>query len=420
MNTPARQPGTTLRFLCFSVVVLGAIMLGMSGPALSLDNKDAPASRQDLQRIEREIDTQKEHRDALADKRQSASKEAASLRAELVQTARHVQNLEGVISDLDERLRALEEQATQMLDRLNARQRQISVFMAVLQRIALRPPALSYLSVQDTADTANAATLMARVIPVLREEARKLKVELESLKALRARLQHERSSRARAMNDLGQKRSRLDALVRDKKMLSGRLSKSREATDKRIAELSARAKTLRELIAALAEKPGPRPLRRSPETARAAAYVTEPDLARLNTLTFSQAKGLLLPPAQGKIAVRYGDSIGPATTSKGLTIRTGDTARIVAPFAGNVVYSGKFRGYRHLLIISHGEGYHGLIAGLDRVDVKVGQNLLAGEPVGVMGRSQDGSNDLYFEIRRSGKSLNPLPWLVSLRKADAG
>jgi len=65
------------------------------------------------------------------------------------------------------------------------------------------------------------------------------------------------------------------------------------------------------------------------------------------------------------------------------------------------------------LIIEHGGRYHTLLAGLDRIDAVVGQWLLAGEPVGTLGSAQNENPELYFELRRAGQPINPLPWLAT-------
>ena len=84
----------------------------------------------------------------------------------------------------------------------------------------------------------------------------------------------------------------------------------------------------------------------------------------------------------------------------------------MAPYDGQVVFAGQFRGYGQILIIEHNEGYHTLLAGLSRIDCVVGQWLMAGEPVGRMGRPVDGNPELYLELRRNGQPINPLPWLM--------
>jgi len=79
-----------------------------------------------------------------------------------------------------------------------------------------------------------------------------------------------------------------------------------------------------------------------------------------------------------------------------------------------VVFAGEFRGYGEILIIQHSEGYHTLLSGLSRIDAVTGQLVLAGEPVGAMGQSEGGNGpELYVELRRNGRPIDPLPWLAS-------
>ena len=80
-------------------------------------------------------------------------------------------------------------------------------------------------------------------------------------------------------------------------------------------------------------------------------------------------------------------------------------------------------GPRQLLIISHGDSYHSLLAGLGVIEVDIAQWVLAGEPVGLMGhnsasRLDAGKPSLYIELRRKGQSIDPMPWIaVAQRKA---
>ena len=114
-----------------------------------------------------------------------------------------------------------------------------------------------------------------------------------------------------------------------------------------------------------------------------------------------------------KAPVKKGGAPEPAgTTSKGLTIRTRPDAQVVAPYDGQVVFAGLFRGYGQILIIEHSEGYHTLLSGLSRIDAVPGQWILAGEPVGVMGSREGSAPELYVELRRNGRPINPLPWLA--------
>src|SRR5690606_2996461 len=101
-------------------------------------------------------------------------------------------------------------------------------------------------------------------------------------------------------------------------------------------------------------------------------------------------------------------------------LATHSSAIVTAPVDGSILYAGPFRSYGQLLILNAGEGYHIVLAGIDRISVSPGQTVLAGEPVGLMGEARtasavafgDGSAspELYVEFRKDGKPVDPAPW----------
>ena len=84
--------------------------------------------------------------------------------------------------------------------------------------------------------------------------------------------------------------------------------------------------------------------------------------------------------------------------------------KAVAP--GKVVYSGTgLRGYGQLLIIKHPGEFLSAYAHNERVLVKEGETVAAGQLIAAMGDSGADRVKLHFEIRRYGKPLNPLDYL---------
>ena len=124
-------------------------------------------------------------------------------------------------------------------------------------------------------------------------------------------------------------------------------------------------------------------------------------------------------PVNGQISEVFGkvDEIG--LTNKGIRIITRPGARVFASFDGKVLYASKFRNYGPILIIDHGDGFSTVMIGLGRIDVRIGQSLLEGEPVGVMKKfvASTLEPNLYLELRRHGKPVNPLAWLSPKRNA---
>jgi septal ring factor EnvC (AmiA/AmiB activator) len=125
-------------------------------------------------------------------------------------------------------------------------------------------------------------------------------------------------------------------------------------------------------------------------------------------------RGQLQPPVVGVVVKAWGDQTdgGPAT---GVSYHAPPGAHVISPCGGRVVFAQSFRSYGLLLIIDCGGGYHVVLSGFDRLDAKLGQSLVAGEPVGVMPTWEPGSDahrpSLYVELRRDGSPVNPAPWL---------
>lgn len=136
-------------------------------------------------------------------------------------------------------------------------------------------------------------------------------------------------------------------------------------------------------------------------------------------IPFHLAKGRLPQPAQGRRVIAFGDKTQTGR-SQGIVIETRHNAQVTAPADGWIVYAGEFRSYGQILIINGGGGYHLLLAGLSRIDVQLGQFVLAGEPVGVMAsppkgapaQSQENAPVLYVELRKDHKPIDPDPWWV--------
>ena len=115
----------------------------------------------------------------------------------------------------------------------------------------------------------------------------------------------------------------------------------------------------------------------------------------------------------------FGTADGVGGHEKGLSISARPGAQITAPCDGWVVYAGPFRNYGQLLILNAGDGYHVLLAGMDRISVDLGLFVVTGEPVAVMGgriqaptaiATGSGQPILYVEFRKDGTPVDSSPW----------
>lgn len=210
---------------------------------------------------------------------------------------------------------------------------------------------------------------------------------------------------------------RLRAEARDNEELIAALVKDREARER--AERKAREEAERKAKAEEDEKaaarrqqtalppPGISPPSAGPQASAPAAASERPK----EPMLIAPARGAMLNPVAGRIVRQYGQTDVSGNASKGVVFEAGAKTRVVAPYDGQVVYAGPFRGYGRILIVEHGGGYHTLLSGLGRIDCAVGQWVVAGEPVAAMGE-QSGAG-LYVELRRDGQPVNPVPWLAA-------
>jgi septal ring factor EnvC (AmiA/AmiB activator) len=244
--------------------------------------------------------------------------------------------------------------------------------------------------------------LLQFAVPPIAEKAHRLRDELNEIAQLRARAQRQRQDIATATDSLKRARESIKELVALKSGLKQTTDAERQAAADRVRALTEQADDLQELLAALPPTPDQGTL--------SATIRLEPpkDLKAFP----SKRKGVL-PPVRGSLLIGFGEPGLDGSISQGVVLETQPEAQVVAPHDGQVVFRGPFRGYGEILIMEHRGGYHSLLAGLGRVDVVVGQWLLAGEPVGVTEAPKDGKARLYVELRRGGHPIDPWPWFES-------
>ncbi len=132
-----------------------------------------------------------------------------------------------------------------------------------------------------------------------------------------------------------------------------------------------------------------------------------PDLASPSG-GFSASKGRLLFPVSGRAEARAGRREG--TGGPGLEIRAPIGSPVRAVFGGRVAFADRYGPYGRLVILDHGEHYYSVSGNLAGIDVKIGDEVAAGERIGTVGDDGKGAM-LYFEVRRGTETIAPGPWL---------
>jgi septal ring factor EnvC (AmiA/AmiB activator) len=136
----------------------------------------------------------------------------------------------------------------------------------------------------------------------------------------------------------------------------------------------------------------------------------------VSQLQFSDHKGLLIRPVNGKITSLYGPYKNPkyniTNFRSGIDIKADNGEPVRSVFKGKVLYSSWFKTYGNMIIIDHGKNFYTVYAHLEEVFKAKGDDVETGEVIATVGDtgSMTGAK-LYFEVRHHGKPVNPLPWL---------
>jgi len=422
----------------------GAVLLcalTVSGPAAlaqksQVPNPNAPTRLNAVRDAETDA---KQRINELEEKTARLAREQERLRLRAIEIAREVQVREATLTSTEDRLRQLLSEENGLLKELKERQSALSSILAALQLMERNKPPALVVRPNDAVNAARTAMLLGSVLPKLQSQADNLGRELQALVSLRQGILDQREQLARDRESLGSEQLRLSELVQKKKQLELAANREMQRERRKLTQLANRARDLESLVRNIDQyernkAPGDQVVSLSPASTPSALPRAIPRQSGFNR-NLQDVKGKLRPPVTGTVVRRFREKDRMGRPSDGVTLRTQPGAQVVAPFDSTIMFAQPYRGYGQLLILSTGDGYHFVLAGMTKIYGVEGQKLLEGEPVGVMGASEEdvqvldvprgtgtgdtmtvnAGPDLYFEIRQNSKPINPLPWLATAR-----
>ena len=386
-----------------------------AAPACPGSAQETEAQDQDqLEQVEQQLQRDRDRIAALQAQQTRIAGEIVALQDRMVAAARRAQDLETGLDEIAGTLATLEESLDTKEAELAGRRKQMDASLAALGWLALQPPAALLIGAERPLDRLRGALLLGSAVPALKTRMSDLRSSLAELGRLKQEIAQRKTALESESASLADENRDIANMVAVRQALATKTGAEQAAASKRVEKLAAEAKDLRDLLARLATLTPPA----KPDIASSDAGSTSPGETQLAALPgpasrrpFPDPPSAIALPAAGTVLARYGDALETGGKSQGVTFRTRSEAQVVAPFDGQVVFKGPFRGYGAILIIEHGGGYHSLLAGLGRIDVTLGQWVKEGEPVGQMGPVASGGPKLYVELRRGGQPIDPAPWL---------
>ncbi|MBV1917774.1 MAG: peptidoglycan DD-metalloendopeptidase family protein [Sphingomonadaceae bacterium] len=405
--------------LFLRIALAAAVMFGVSAPAQQIAPTSNAASS-DVSRARR----------ALADAREQG--EAARIRAEKLEgdarrvtervektvrvaaaVAARIQETEADIAARQAQIRLLGKQREQLRATLAQRQGPVVRLSAALQRLSRRPPVLALLRPGSVRDAVYLRALFDTMLPEVERRTAALRAEIEKGRELERRQAKATQSLQASEGRLRQRQQRLAAIESRQRIASRQAAGIASRESEKALALAEKAKDLGALVTVvgkqgelreeLAALPGPimRPPR--PEESRV-----------LDAESFdAPPQGLTsyLLPVSGRLVAGFGEEIEGRPPARGIVLAVRGGSQAVAPAAGRVAFAGPFQGYGRIVILEHEGGWTSLVTGLARLDADIGEQLVAGSPLGI---TAPGEPIVTLELRRNGEPVNPLQYLKTL------
>ncbi|WP_319412435.1 peptidoglycan DD-metalloendopeptidase family protein [uncultured Cohaesibacter sp.] len=395
-----------------------------------------------LAQLESSIALSKQKQEELSAEIAQIKSDRETIRSDMIATGERISNLEGSISQREDRLKLLFSDQTELKVSLAEQRDSLSEILAALQRIGRNPPPALVIRPNEALSAVRSAILLSTLVPEIRVEANALASQLAQLIQLQKEIEDEKSALQTSLASLQEEGQRLDLLIEKKKAQEATTQQAAEEEQQKTNELAAKARTLEQLINGMeqeieaariavkeAQDAEKRALQQEIETKKQKIAALK-DAARLSpAIPFVKMKGLMHLPANGAILKAYGNEDGFGGQTQGISVATRIGAQVTSPSDGWIVYAGPFRSFGKLLIINAGGGYHIVLSGMDEVYPEVGSFVLANEPVGKMQQTRLASSDLldanasrpvlYIELRKDGVAIDPSPWWTADLKEKA-
>lgn len=410
----------------------------------------------DLANLQESIEVTAEREAELAADVKALEQTRATLNRELIEAAQRARTLENRISNSEVQLDASLETEEVIRLSLIKRRALLGEILATLQRMGRSPPPALLVRPEDVMSAIRSAMMVGAVLPDVRAQAEKLAQDLDELIEVRTKIEDGAQKLREDYQALSEEQTRL-ALLLDKKREEVSESTTELAVQQeKASQLAAEADNLKDLIGSMetqivaVQKARDESIKAADEARRkaaerAATQTTKSKLQALDdqgriapAISFVAAKGLLPLPVSGALVTNFGEKDETGEDSRGITLTTRPGSAVTSPADGWIVYAGPFRSYGQLLIVNAGEDHHLVLAGMESINVELGQFVLSGEPIATMGsrklaslasaQTNDGALTdgqsltdsnvtggapvLYVEFRKDGTPIDPSPWWV--------
>lgn len=379
-----------------NILLCGLVLFLFSGICLGAgdDAKELSQTKQGLEDIKKSIE---ETARLLGEKKNSEeilAKEVQKVQRDLEKLSRQGKTMERLLEENELRTQEKQKELDLLRRQLGQKETQVRRRLVALYK---------------TGDTGLVKIIFsARSPETLEEDVRFFELILQQDRELLGDYRSRIQATERAAQELTSLQEKQQVLRAENKKSLAVVAQARKVKDQLLGQVRSEQKDLGSRLAELKDRAARLSgLLKKLETRKSTEYTGKGGV-------FSKQKGRLPWPVEGPVKVGFGTGrhpeLGTLQESHGIEIGVAAETPVKAIWDGRVVFSNSFKGYGNLMIIDHGDNYYSLYAQASRLLKTVGTKVLKGEPVAYSG--YNGSQTVYFEIRSSGKPVNPLDWIM--------
>lgn len=348
-------------------VILSAVIIAIFGTSCFGDNKE-------LDKIQSQIkETELQHK-KIEQQLETSIKDVEKTKKQLVKAADRVSDLEEQRGELSKRIAELDKQRDKINAELSQSKNGIIDATSSMLFIASNPN----FDAQTMHDYVLTSVILSSAADQFNNKIMDATKKLKELEVIHDKRTIEKEKLDRSAKKYTNEKKELDKLLKTRSAQNEKLKNQQIAIQDKLKKLSVAAKNISELSAGVGSS------------------------EMSGNAKFSKRK--LNIPVRGKLVVRYGEKTALGLKSDGWRIHTRGEALVMAPADGVVKFADSFRGFGKVIIMSHKNGYNTVMTNMGSIDALVGQEVLAGEPIGRMNSNKP---EMYLEVRRGKNSIDP-------------
>lgn len=306
------------------------------------------------------------------------------------------------LASLADELRAQESEAERLGDSIAARQDILQKRAAALYRWHKGgSPLMIFNGAVSLGSFLHRRKYLSTAISFDRELLANLQEESQHQEILRERLARKQAELSEQKKTLSLAQASVRQEAEKKKLLLASLRREKTTRLRALREMEAAAQRLEKMMDEIAR--------------RARIKPRQPPSTPSTGVGLEALRGKLDWPVHGPVSAPFGKYKHPEFAAeifrKGIDIDAPIGEDIKSVEKGTIVYADRFSGYGKMVIVDHGERYYTIYGHLSEIFKKSGDEVRRGEVVGRAGDSDSlAGSKLYFEMRKDGRSLDPVPW----------